>query len=176
MEDPIEERLDKEDSVAPRTWHIATTRSRSEQKAALRMERLSIPYYLPLVKELRQWSDRRKWVERPLFPSYIFVQVSLQEYAEVLAIPGIAGYVRLQGRAVAVPEARMADIRKAVESQRLVDVVPFAPVVGQVITLTEGALKGIKGRVVETDGKHYLLLAVEELGKYLKLKIQPEEL
>ena len=37
-----------------------------------------IESYLPLKKVLKQWSDRKKWVEEPLFRSYIFIHADLK--------------------------------------------------------------------------------------------------
>ncbi len=176
MGDSTEELTGKGSCALHKAWHIAYTRSRSEQQVAVLLQRSGISHFLPLTRELRQWSDRKKWVTRPLFPSYIFVKINRKEYADVLSIPGCVGYVKLANKAVTISETRMEEIRRAVESNRVVDVLPFVPAVGEVISMPDGPLKGIKGTVVRTDGKHYLLLAVEELGKYLKINIQPEEL
>lgn len=159
-----------------RTWFIIYVRSRAEKKIALSLEKSTIPYFLPMHRELRQWTDRKKWIEIAMFPSYIFVHINKNEYPEVLSIPGVLHYVSIQGKAVQLDEQRMADIRRAIESNKVVEVLSGAPAPGDLITITNGALKGLKGTVIHYEGKHHLLVAIEELGKYLKIKIQPEEL
>jgi transcriptional antiterminator RfaH len=159
-----------------RDWYITYTRPRAEKQIAIRLEKAGIPFFLPLQKELRQWSDRKKWVERPLFPSYIFVNVDKKEYYLTLGIPGMLYYVNIKGNAVALTDSRMQDIKRAIESNKEVEVLSGAPVPGDVITIKRGALKGLKGTVIHYEGQHHLLMAIEELGKYLKIKIQPDEL
>ena len=158
-----------------RIWHITYTRSRAEKQVALRLDKAGIPYFLPMYRELHHWSDRKKWIERPLFPSYIFVCVTPKEYSEALTIPGLLYYVNIKGKAVSMPDHRLQAIKRAVESNKVVEVLSGAPAPGEIITITSGALKGLKGTVIRYEGKHHLLMAIEELGKYLKIKIQPEE-
>ena len=159
-----------------RIWHISYTRSRAEKQVALRLAIAAIPYFLPMHRELHHWSDRKKWIESPLFPSYIFVQITAKEYSQTLAIPGLLYYVSIKGKAVCLPDHRLQEIKRAVESNNVVEVLSGAPAPGEIITITSGALKGLKGTVIRYEGKHHLLMAIEELGKYLKIKIQPEEL
>jgi transcriptional antiterminator RfaH len=159
-----------------KAWYITYTRARAEKQIAVQLEKACVAYFLPLHKELRQWSDRKKWVEIPMFPSYIFVQVNQLEYYEILGIPGMLRYVTIRGEAVRLSDARMQDIKRAVESNKVLEVIAGAPAPGDIITLRSGVLKGMTGTVIRLEGKHHLLLAIEELGKYLKIKIQPDEL
>jgi transcriptional antiterminator RfaH len=159
-----------------RDWYIAYTRPRAEKQIAIRLGKAGIKFFLPLQKELRQWSDRKKWVERPLFSSYIFVNVDKKEYYLALGISGLLYYVNIKGNAVALTDSRMQDIKRAIESNKEVEVLSGAPVPGDVITIKRGALKGLKGTVIHYEGQNHLLMAIEELGKYLKIKIQPDEL
>jgi len=69
-------------------WFAAYTRSRNEKKVAGELEEQHIEYYLPLIKTIRQWSDRKKKVEVPLINSYIFVRIIEKEYLKVLQTTG----------------------------------------------------------------------------------------
>lgn len=157
-------------------WYIVYTRSRAEKKIALQLENESISYFLPLHKELRQWSDRKKWVEEPLFPSYIFVHVHKKDILLVLGIFGVLYHLTINGTAVTLTDKRMLEIKRAVECKDLLEVVSGSLLPGEMITLKNGPLKGMKGIVVHKEGQHHILVAIEELGKYLKIKIRPEEL
>ena len=57
-----------------KTWYALYTKSRNEKKAHSALVSSGIDSFLPLIKNLKQWSDRKKWVEEPLFRSYLFVQ------------------------------------------------------------------------------------------------------
>jgi transcription antitermination factor NusG len=54
-------------------WLVFYTKSRNEKSAYKNLKKFGFEPYLPLQKVLRQWSDRKKKVELPLFNSYIFV-------------------------------------------------------------------------------------------------------
>ncbi|HDO06779.1 MAG TPA: hypothetical protein ENG85_03760, partial [Bacteroidetes bacterium] len=79
--------MDRE-KKAEKVWYALYVRSRTEKKVAVELEGADIDFYLPLEKRLRQWSDRKKWVEEPLFRSYIFVHITQKEYYKVLQTRG----------------------------------------------------------------------------------------
>ncbi len=54
-----------------RHWHALYVRSRSEKKVLSQLEEMGIEAYLPLVTKVKQWSDRRKKIQEPLFKSYV---------------------------------------------------------------------------------------------------------
>ena len=66
-----------------KTWYAIYTKSRNEKKVSSLLAEQDIEHYLPLVKKIRQWSDRRKTVEEPLFSSYIFVHITEKEHLPV---------------------------------------------------------------------------------------------
>ncbi|MBC8342565.1 MAG: UpxY family transcription antiterminator, partial [Bacteroidetes bacterium] len=65
-------------------WYAAYTKSRNEKKVSERLSEQAVEHYLPLHKILKQWSDRKKWVEEPVFKSYIFIKIGLDDYYDVL--------------------------------------------------------------------------------------------
>ena len=102
-------------SESNKTWFAAYVKSRAEKKVALELEALGIEFYLPLTKKLKQWSDRRKWVEEPLFRSYIFVHIDQSEYFTALNANGVVRYVSFGGKAVAIPEVQIKAIQYYLE-------------------------------------------------------------
>jgi len=74
-------------------WHTLYVRSRFEKKVFTALTEKGIEAYLPLQKTLRQWKDRKKCVQEPLFRSYCFVRVTRQTYYECLTVPGVVKYV-----------------------------------------------------------------------------------
>ena len=74
-------------------WYPVYTHPRAEKKACLALEAKGIRAYLPLRRQQKQWSDRKKWVEEPFIKSYIFVYISDQQQAEVLMSKGIARFI-----------------------------------------------------------------------------------
>ena len=61
-----------------KNWHAIYVASRQEKKVLEALLNKKIEAYLPLIKTLRQWSDRKKLVEFPLMPGYVFVKEDLK--------------------------------------------------------------------------------------------------
>ena len=152
-----------------RHWHVAYTAPRAEKRVSDRLSEQGINHYLPVKKSLKQWSDRRKWVEEPLFPSYIFVQVDQKEYFDAINTDGMVCYIRFEGKAAMVREQTMSDIRRIAEAGLMAELVDEMPQPGTRYSINAGPLKGISGKVVRLKGKTHFVLEVEELGKYLVL-------
>ncbi len=89
----------KTESAAPEktNWYAVQTRSRHEKKVADEIQDKGISSFLPLITQIHRWSDRRKEVDVPLFPGYVFVRTSPSPDARisVLRTPGVAGFVYL---------------------------------------------------------------------------------
>jgi transcription antitermination factor NusG len=56
-------------------WYVMYTKPRHEKQVTRQLELLEINSYLPTIKTLRKWADRKKYVVMPLFPSYVFVNL-----------------------------------------------------------------------------------------------------
>jgi hypothetical protein len=50
------------------------------------------------MKTLRQWSDRKKKVQIPMFPSYIFAHTNESERYQLLMDPGVLNFVFWLGK------------------------------------------------------------------------------
>ena len=94
-------------------WFAIYTRPKAEKKVNEQLVRTGIETYLPLKKELRQWKDRKKWIELPLFTSYIFVRVISKEYYEITrVIHGFVKFVTIGGSKIAVRDVEIETIKK----------------------------------------------------------------
>ena len=88
-------------------WHVIYTRSRAEKKVQLELILKDIENYLPIQKKLRQWKDRKKWVEMPLMSGYCFVHITRKEYDLVLQTNNVVSYVRFEGKAATIPDSQI---------------------------------------------------------------------
>jgi len=158
------------------SWHAIYTRPRHEKKIALGYQDKGIKYYLPLIKTLKQWSDRKKKVEEVLFKSYIFVYVSENEYYEALRIPGAVRYVTIEGKAVKLSEGQMDLIKNTVENKLEFDLSTEYFKKGKIINIKKGPLKGASGEIVSWSGKKKLLIRINEIGYSLLVQLSPGDL
>ena len=153
-------------------WYAIYTRPRSEKKAYDQLLDTGIESYLPLIKTLKQWSDRKKWVEEPLFRSYVFVRVSEKEYYDALnSTPHTVCYVSFEGKAVPIPPVQIEAMKTYIKQGDLgdQDLSGYEP--GQEIEVTRGPMKGLKGRLVRVLGKKKVRVEIEGVGKALYLEL-----
>ncbi len=121
--------------------------------------------FLPLKKTLVQRSDRKKWVQLPLLPSYVFVKVTEKERFNVLNTPGAVGYVSFEGRAVAIPEDQIRNLQYLdLNNHHEIEVHYGSFAKGDLVEVVIGPLKGITGEVMQIRGSQRLVIRFESLG------------
>ena len=104
-------------------WYVMYTKPRHEKAVARRLTELNINGYLPVTKTLRTWCDRKRFIEMPLFPSYVFVQLQNSlEYSNALDIEGSLHYVRFGREVVTVNESIIQNIQMVVEQGKDIEV------------------------------------------------------
>lgn len=158
-----------------RHWHALYVRSRSEKKVLAQLEEMGIEAYLPLVTTVRQWSDRRKKVEEPLFKSYVFVRSNAKEYLPILNVYGVMRFVTFEREAVVVPDNQILAIKKFVEEYERGEEYKIKNdedlKVGQKVRIITGSMKGLVGRIQTIHNKRHLLVYIEAVGQYLPVQI-----
>jgi transcription antitermination factor NusG len=146
-------------------WHALYVKSRTEKKAEAELQEKQIEVYLPLQRKLRQWSDRKKWVDMPLIPGYIFVRISQLEYDKVLQSNYVVSYVRFEGKAACIPDNQI-EYLKLMLSQEIYEIEivqdKFEP--GQIVEVISGPMIGVHGKLIRINGKKKVAVELEELG------------
>ena len=142
-------------------WYVLYTRCLHEGKAEEYLNRNSIEVYLPRHKVLRQWSDRKKWIEVPLFPSYIFVRVSCREYQKALQHHSIVKYITIGGCPCFVPDEQINAIKVLLNSQLKFEVIQESYEIGDSVVFCEGPLTGYSAEVINRKGEKELLLRID---------------
>lgn len=146
-------------------WHAVYTNPRAEKKVAAELARRGTETYLPLIKTLKQWSDRKKWVEEPLFRSYVFVHISPEQYYDILNTEGVVRYVTFEKKAVVVPPQQIEAVRRFIDQKEEVPggMEQFQP--GKMVEVTRGPMKGLSGELINIRGKHKVRIEVVAVGQ-----------
>lgn len=153
-------------------WYAIYTKPRAEKKTSEALTELGIDHYLPLQMVVKQWSDRKKKVEEPLFKSYLFVYATLpQETLSVLSINGVVKFVK-SGK-------ELNPIRTEVIEAIKISLLHFTEIeathaslgINQKVRVIGGPLKGYQGKTIQRHGSQYFALEIEELGSHMLLKI-----
>lgn len=158
-------------------WYAVYTRSRAEKKLHFLLSQKNVECFLPLKKTLQQRSDRKKWVQLPLIPSYIFVRVTQKEHFQVLNTPGAVCYVSFDGRPVAIPEEQITSLINFTENKpQDVEIHHGAFEQGDMVEVNSGPFKGVKAEVVEIRGRQRLLLRFSALGYCVHVEASAAEI
>lgn len=163
--------------ISGKSWYAVYTNSRAEKKVQLELEYQGIEHYLPLHKKLRQWSDRKKWVEVPLISGYIFVHITLADYDRVLRTPNVVTYVRFEGKAAVIPPEQIEIIRRLLRQTEIeVEVSRENFSEGDEIEVIGGPLMGIMGKLVSFKGKKRVAVQLEQLNLSLTITLPLSEI
>ena len=145
-------------------WYPVYTHPRAEKKAYAALTEKGVEAYLPLNRRLKQWSDRKKWVEEPLIKSYLFVRIAANEQAEVLMTKGIARFIYFSGKVAAMPDRQIDELKLLMASSLELNVTEENLQPGEKIKIKAGPLKGITGEIIAYRSQKQLLLRLENLG------------
>ena len=154
-------------------WYAIATMSRHERMVARQLEHQAIDTFLPTFAEIHRWSDRRKKVELPLFPGYLFVRARLspQVRRSVLFARGTAGFITMGGDPVPVPDEQIEGVQKLLASTLQFQPHPFLKV-GQRVRVRGGSLDGVEGILVRRNGEHGLVISIDAISRSLSLCVK----
>jgi transcription antitermination factor NusG len=155
------------DEINTAPWNVLYTAPRAEKKVHDRLVELGIETYLPMYKTIRQWSDRKKKVEVPLFNSYIFVRSPQKLRFEILQVYGVVRYLYYLGKPAIIRQKEIDGIRRFLNQT---EGFKITVEVGDKVQIASGVMEGIYGEVVRV-GKEKLVLQIEQLGMNLVAEI-----
>jgi len=143
-------------------WYALYTKSRQEKKVAARLLQIGIDAYCPLVIQERQWSDRKKRVEVPLLPSYVFVNIESQSREQVFQVSGVVRFLYWLGQPAIIKDSEIEIIQKRLKDKiTSYEIIGIQP--GTLYEITSGPFIGHKGIVDKVD-KSQITLVLEQLG------------
>ena len=176
--DQTRARLDQHNDPDQRDWFALYTKARAEKKLSLALDRLGIENYLPLVSEKRQWSDRTKIIETPLFKSYIFVHINyFREKVRALEAAGTVHMVRNEGVPVVLLPHLIENIRLLVEHAQSIRVDPFQGFPkGSTIRVRSGPFKGFTGIVDKVNSRTTVYVVLRGIGQVVSATVDPMDL
>lgn len=158
-----------------RHWHAIYVRSRAEKKVLTQLEDMGVQAYLPLITQIKQWSDRRMKVQEPLFRSYVFVFSNEKEYIPILNVYGVVKFVTFEHKAVIVPENQILAIKKFVEDYEHGEEFKMLNndelKEGQLVRIITGPMKGLTGRLDTIQNKRHLIVFIDVVGQFIPVHI-----
>lgn len=129
-------------------WYALYTRSRWEKKVSEQLNKLNIESYCPLNKVIRQWSDRKKVVEEPLFTSYVFVRITKSQMSQVRTVIGVTNFVYWLGKPAVISEHEIETIQSFLSTYFNVKLEEFTINVKDTIKVLNGPFSEMEGKVI----------------------------
>jgi transcription antitermination factor NusG len=151
-------------SAIQNKWYPVYTNARAEKKAYQALTNKGVEAYLPLHRQLKQWSDRKKWVEEPFIKSYIFVNITDYQQADVLMTRGISRFVYFSGKPASMPIRQINELKLLMASPFELEITDEDLQPGEKIIIKAGPLKGLTGEVVSYRSQKQLILRLESIG------------
>ena len=148
-------------------------KSRHEKSVHPELQQKGIESSLPLISVTRQWSDRRKKVEVPLFRGYVFVKIDIKnEKLPVLTTSGVVKFVVFNKITVTIPEEQMFWLQQMIASDLLLSQEQDFPI-GTEIDVMFGPLKGLRGSVKQKNSKTKLVVWFDAIMQGVSVEIDP---
>ena len=147
-------------------WYAIHTRSRHEKQVDLFLSERGVETFLPLVHTLSRRRDRKKYVDIPLFPGYLFVFTEKERL--LFDVKYTRGVTRIIGTDLdaptPIPDKQILDIKSIMETDVQLDPFPYLKK-GRMVRVKSGPLKGLEGILVERKGHYKLVIKIDLLQK-----------
>ena len=151
-------------------WFVVCTKSQHELKVSSQLSTMGITNYCPTITLIKQYSDRKKKVNKPILSSYLMVHLEENKRQKVFACSGIVRYLFFLGKPAVVAASDIALMQNHLNGVYN-DSKVTTLIVGDSHTISQGPFSGISGRVVETDNTK-VKLELASLGMRITLKKQ----
>jgi len=160
-----------------KNWYALYTKPRWEKKIDAALIKKNIESWCPLQKIERQWSDRKKIVEEPLFKSYIFVHINLHEKVKVLQTDGILNFVYYLGKPAIIREEEINLIKQyLLEKDVKISLISKEGYAESTrIRVNHGVFMGKEGTVLK-NAKKKIFVKLESLGQVMVVEFPVEYL
>ena len=168
-----DELTDEESLLFVKNWYAIHTKSKHEKLISQLCSKRQIEAYLPVRKILKKWSDRKKMIEFPLFPGYIFVNICLNEKNNVLNLKGV---VRILGGSVPeiIPFEQLETLRKFEAAD--VEVDPYLHLKpGNLVKVIKGPFRGSTGFLVRKQSKYRLCVNIKLIMQSASVEIDASD-
>ena len=145
---------------------------RHEKKVSIGLREKGLHSFLPIRHEKRQWSDRQKWIELPLFSQYVFVRLNenAELRARVLRTTGVVRFAGAPGRGTPVPNEQINNLQTITDQRILCTPHEFLKI-GERVRIRGGSLQGIEGILKAIKNDRSLVISVDLIQKAIAIRI-----
>lgn len=158
-----------------RSWYAVYTIPQHEKSVLQQLGIREIESFLPTFETVRVWKNRQRVnVIWPLFPTYLFVHISVRERAKVLQSPGVLKIVGNSRECVPIPDSEVNFLRSDFCRQRIE---PYRDlVIGERVRIKSGLMQGLQGTLVRKSNSMRFVLTLELINQHAAIQLDAEDL
>jgi transcription antitermination factor NusG len=150
---------------------VVYTKPKWEKKVAEQLKEKGVECYCPLISQVKQWSDRKKKIEVPLFNSYVFVQLEESNRNDVFLSTGVVRYLFWLGKPAIVRDVEIQTIKKWLDGSQVNEITIEQYQVGDRVKVASGPFSSQEAIIQEVNKTHFVLV-LESLGCVLKMNLK----
>ena len=154
----------------PPRWYALTVRHQHEQQVERLLRAQGWDTLLPVYRSQRQWSDRVKEIELPLFSGYVFCRFGMQDRVRIEDTPGVARIVKFKGELASLQDPEIEEIRAIAQSGAHLSPWPYLKA-GDRVRVERGPLRGLEGVLLREGGESRLVVGVELLQRSIAAEV-----
>jgi transcription elongation factor/antiterminator RfaH len=151
-------------------WYVLQCWVRKETAIATQLENQGFECFLPKYKTIREWSDRKKEVEQPLFPGYVFCRFDYSQRRPIAVTPGVLQVVGCGRKPTPVDDREIEALQTAAVAGVRSQPWPYLEV-GERVRIHAGSLSGLEGILINYKGNHRVVLSVTLLQRSVALEV-----
>ncbi|MDF1694584.1 MAG: UpxY family transcription antiterminator [Saprospiraceae bacterium] len=152
-------------------WFAVYTKYKCEKFVVEQLAKKGIAAYVPLITKIKQYASRIKRNEVPLINCYVFVKIKKDEYIRVLDTQHVSMFIKQRQNLISIPEEEIILLKRIVGEIEEVNALNGDIYVGDEVEIISGNLTGIKGKLVEMEGKNRFVVQLASIGFQLSMII-----
>ena len=159
-------------------WHVIYVRSQHEKNVDRLLKEQEIESFLPLSTTIRTWSDRKKKIQQPLFPSYVFVNIkSRMDFHQTLSVRGVCDYLKFGDEYAKVSDKEIGQIKCLVGTEDVNDISVSRTSrlnVGEIKKVMYGPLKGLECQILRVKNAAKVIVSISSLRQSITATLSGE--
>jgi len=156
-------------------WYALRTRFRHEKLVRDRLAGQGFEQFLPTIKRLSQWKDRKKEIEVPLFSGYCFAWFAWQDRLPVQRVSGVANIVGNGHGPEPIPDQEIEAIKTLMASSLRYDAYPYL-MEGMAVEVIRGPLKGVRGILLRKAKPYRLIMSIKLIQQAASVEIDCDDI
>ncbi|WP_340203658.1 UpxY family transcription antiterminator [Ascidiimonas sp. W6] len=161
-------------SLKLKNWYVLYVKSKQEKKVHERLKELQIESFLPMIQTISNWSDRKKLISKPLFPSYIFVKLrESKDFNLALSVTGACLYLKT-GKTYSIvrqEEIEAVKVFLGLDGLKEVEVKRNLPKPGEIQKITSGPLCGKECEIINVNNINKIVVRLNSINQSIIARI-----